>query len=86
MSKNSIHSNNTEIFSARSEKKQTVSMKGINGVFHVLWPLSYFIHSNSYQAANAVSCAGETEMRMQWRCPVGPQRLLEETSVNTIAL
>lgn len=63
MSKNNIHSNSTEIFRARSEKKQIVNMKGRNGMFHILWSLSYFIHSNIYQAANAVPGAGEMEAR-----------------------
>lgn len=58
MSENNIHSNSTEIFSVRSEKKQLVNMKGRNGVFHVLWSLRYFIHSNSYQAANTAVCRG----------------------------
>ena len=39
MSRNNIHGNSTEIFSARSEKKQVANMKGSPGMFHILWPL-----------------------------------------------
>lgn len=86
MSKNHIHSNSSEIFSARSEKKQIVNMKGRNRMFHILWLLSCFIHLNIYQAANTVLGAEEMETNKKWCCPAGLQSLVEETDVNTIAL
>lgn len=42
------------IFSARNEKEHIVNMKGRSDVFHILWSLDCFIHSNIYQATNSV--------------------------------
>lgn len=41
---------------------------------------------NIYQAANAVPGAGEMETKKELCCLAGPQYLLEETAVNTVAL
>lgn len=45
-----------------------------------------FIHFNIYQAANAVPGAGEMETKKKLCCLAGPQYLLEETAVSTVAL
>lgn len=75
--RNNTHSNSTELFSAGSEKKHIVDMKGRNGMFQIPWSLSCFIHSNIYPAANTVLDAGEMETSKKWCFPAGLQSLVE---------
>lgn len=55
MSKNNIHSNSTEISSARSEKKQIVNMKGRK--HHVSYPLVIKLFHSFKHLSSSKHCA-----------------------------
>lgn len=81
MSINNNCNSSRKIFSARNEKEHIANMMGRSDVFHILWSLDCFIHSNIYQATNSV--LGGMKMSLKRCCPAGFQSHVGKAKVNT---